>query len=57
MVGTNRRASARSVSQRSWIEGMASKSRSDSLDTLVLSGDRYDATLAMTFYFIVIEEE
>lgn len=49
-VGTNKRASAKSVSHNIVMEGNASKSRSESLGVSVLSGERYEATLAMTFY-------
>lgn len=52
-VGTNKRASAKSVSHNSVMEGNTSKSRSESLGVSVLSGERYEATLAMTFYAIM----
>lgn len=50
IVGMKRRPSARSVNQRRVMEGMASKPRSGSLGVSVLSGERYEATFAITFY-------
>ena len=44
-----RRPSARSVNQRRVMEGIASKPRSESLGVSVLSGERYEATFAITF--------
>lgn len=50
VVGMNKRASAKSVSHSKVMEGNVSKSRSESLGVSVLSGERYEATLAITFY-------